>query len=137
MFAFAITITRSLRDTHWLSLVTWQFIGAGIIGAVLSPFDWVAPTPLDLALMFLVGIVAMGCFICITKALAIAQASALAPFQYTAIVWAALLGWIVWDDTPTTPIAIGNAIIIASGLYVIYRERCAGPPRRRRLEPIP
>ena len=136
MFAFAITITRKLRDTHWLPLVTWQFVGAGVVGAVLSPLDWVAPSHSDLALMFLVGIVAMVCFICITKALAIAQASVLAPFQYTAIVWAALLGWIVWDDIPTYPIAIGNVIVIASGLYVSYRERVKGAPPAG-LEPIP
>jgi S-adenosylmethionine uptake transporter len=136
MFAFAITITRKLRDTHWLPLVAWQFVGAGIVGAVLSPFAWVTPGSIDLVLMFLVGIVAMVCFICITKALALAQASVLAPFQYTSIVWAALLGWIVWGDKPNLPIAIGNAIIIASGLYVFYRERVKGasPPR---LEPIP
>jgi S-adenosylmethionine uptake transporter len=136
MFAFAITITRKLRDTHWLPLVAWQFAGAGLVGAMLTPFGWVTPGALDLALMFLVGIVAMVCFICITKALALAQASVLAPFQYTSIVWAALLGWVVWGDKPTPPIAIGNAIIIASGLYVFYRERVKGssPPR---LEPIP
>jgi S-adenosylmethionine uptake transporter len=105
-----------------------------LFGATM--FAWVTPGPIDLALMFLVGIVAMVCFICITKALALAQASVLAPFQYTSIVWAALLGWIVWGDKPNLPIAIGNAIIIASGLYVFYRERVKGasPPR---LEPIP
>jgi S-adenosylmethionine uptake transporter len=136
MFAFAITITRKLRDTHWLPLVSWQFAGAGLVGAVLSPLAWVTPGPTDLALMFLVGIVAMVCFICITKALALAPASVLAPFQYTSIVWAALLGWMIWGDEPTLPIAVGNAIIIASGLYVFYRERVKGalPPR---LEPIP
>lgn len=136
MFALAITTTRKLRDTHWLTLVAWQFAGAGLIGAVGSPFGWVAPGALDVGLMFLVGIVAMACFVCITKAVAIAPASVLAPFQYTVIVWAAILGWLVWGDVPTLQIAIGNAIIVASGLYVLYRERVRGTPPTP-PEPIP
>ena len=123
MFATAITVTRRLRDTHWLTLVTWQFIGAGILGAVASAFTWTAPGAIDLALMFLVGIISIICFICITKALALAPASLLAPFQYASIVWAVVLGWLVFGDTPTPNIVLGSLVIIASGLAVFYRER--------------
>ncbi len=41
MFACAITITRKLRRTHWLTLTTWQFVGAGLVGAVASPAVWI------------------------------------------------------------------------------------------------
>ena len=66
--------------------------------------------------MALVGAVSMLCFICIVQALAMARAAVLAPLQYSAILWAALMGWLVWRDAPTLPIIVGNAVIIGSGL---------------------
>jgi S-adenosylmethionine uptake transporter len=118
MFALGQTVTRKLRRTHWLPLVVWQFVGAGVIGALTIPFSWRTPTGFDLLLMFLVGVVSMGCFVCITRALALTRAAVVAPFQYSAILWATILGWLIWRDTPTWPILLGNAIIIGSGLFV-------------------
>ncbi len=76
--------------------------------------------------MFLVGIVSMVCFICIVRALSLARAAVLAPLQYSAILWAAIMGWLVWRDAPTLPIVVGNAIIIGSGLYVAARGKMTG-----------
>ena len=118
MFALGQTVTRKLRRTHWLPLVVWQFAGAGAIGALTIPFSWRTPTGLDLALMFLVGVVSMACFVCITRALALTRAAVLAPLQYSSIVWATIMGWLIWRDAPTWPIVLGNAIIIGSGLFV-------------------
>jgi len=126
MFALSQTITRELRRTHWLPLVFWQFVGSGLIGAATVPFAWTAPSAFDLGLMFLVGAVSMTCFIFITRALALARAAVLAPLQYSAILWAAIMGWLVWRDAPTLPIIVGNAIIIGSGLYVAARGRMVG-----------
>lgn len=137
MFALAVTVTRKLRDTHWLTLVTWQFAGAGIVGAAAASAAWVQPGLGDLVLMFLVGIVSIICFICITKALSIAPTSLLAPFQYASIVWAVILGWSIWGDVPSAHILVGSAIIIASGLVVFYRERLRGSSVNDRMEPIP
>jgi S-adenosylmethionine uptake transporter len=122
MFGLGEMATRRLRAMHWLPLVGWQFAGAGLIGGATIPWSWVAPNPFDLALMFVVGIVAMLCFICITRSLSLAPVAVVAPFQYTSIVWATIIGWIVWHDKPTLPIIIGNCIIIGSGLFVFYRE---------------
>ena len=123
MFALGQTLTRKLRQTHWLPIVFWQFLGGGLIGALDIPFAWETPTFLDLILMFLVGVVSMFCFICISRALAMARVAVLAPLQYSAILWAALMGWLVWRDAPGPAIVVGNAIIIASGLFVAWRSR--------------
>ncbi|MEJ1162027.1 DMT family transporter [Prosthecomicrobium sp. N25] len=138
MYALAVTVTRRLRDTHWLQLVAWQFAGAGLIGSMTAPFGWVTPSLVDLGLLFLLGIVAIACFICITMALARTPASVLAPFQYAAIVWAGILGWLVWGDVPTWPIVIGNLVIVASGLVIFYREAIHGRAVvAEGVEPIP
>ena len=126
MFALSQTITRELRGVHWLPLVLWQFVGSGLIGAATVPFAWTTPTAFDLGLMALVGVVSMFCFIFIIRALALARAAVLAPLQYSAILWAAILGWMVWRDAPTLPIIIGNAIIIGSGLFVAARGKMVG-----------
>lgn len=130
MYGLGQTITRALRGVHWLHLIVWQFAGAGLIGAATLPFAFVTPSPADLALLFLLGVVAMVCFVFMTKALALTPASVLAPFQYTAILWATALGWLIWRDTPTPPILLGNALIIASGLIVLRAERARLPAVR-------
>jgi S-adenosylmethionine uptake transporter len=125
-FALSQTLTRELRGIHWMPLVLWQFIGTGLVGAATIPWAWTTPGLFDLGLMFLVGVVAMVCFIFIVRALALARASVLAPLQYSAILWAAILGWLIWRDAPTVPIIVGNAIIIGSGLYVATRGKMVG-----------
>jgi S-adenosylmethionine uptake transporter len=125
-FALSQTIIRELRGVHWLPLVLWQFVGGGLIGAATVPFAWTTPTAFDVGLMALVGVVSMLCFICIAKALSLARAAVLAPLQYSAILWAAILGWLIWRDAPTLPILVGNAIIIGSGLYVAARGKMVG-----------
>lgn len=136
MFASALVITRQLRQTHWVTLIAWQFVGAGLIGAMTSSIAWVTPGWLDLALMLLVGCISMLCFISINKALTLAQASLLAPLQYVSIVWAVLLGWLIWGDLPTPGMWAGIVLIVASGTIVWLRERVA--PRAPVLEtPMP
>src|ERR1700749_3821707 len=125
-YALSQVITRDLRGIHWVPLVLWQFVGTGLVGAATIPWAWTTPSLFDLGLMFLVGVVAMVCIICIVRALSFARAAVLAPLQYTALLWAAMLGWVIWRDAPTPPIIIGNAIIIGSGLYVAARAKMPG-----------
>jgi len=129
MFALGQTLTRKLRRSHWLQLIVWQFAGGGLIGAATVPFAWSRPTVFDLGPMAAVGIVSMLCFILITRALALARAAVLAPLQYSAILWAAVMGYLVWRDAPTPPIVVGNAVIIGGGLYLLRSERRASGVR--------
>ena len=126
MFALGQTLTRKLRGVHWLQLTVWQFAGGALIGAATVPFAWTRPNAFDLGLMALVGVVSMVCYVFITRALALARAAVLAPLQYSAIVWASLMGWLVWRDAPTLPIILGNAVIIGGGLYLTASGRMGG-----------
>jgi S-adenosylmethionine uptake transporter len=137
MFAISLVVTRKQRDTHPLTLVASQFIGSGLIAAAFAPLAWVTPGIGDLSLLLLLGVGAAACFLMITRALALAPASLLAPFQYSAILWAAMFGWIIWHDVMTPRILLGNAILIASGLFVFYRERRLAISVSDKVEPIP
>jgi drug/metabolite transporter (DMT)-like permease len=51
-----------------------------------------------------------------------AQAAVAAPFQYSQMLWGVVLGWLLWGDLPATAVTIGATIVVASGLYILYRE---------------
>jgi drug/metabolite transporter (DMT)-like permease len=66
----------------------------------------------------------------VTKAYAIASPSLIAPFEYTALIWSALLGYLVWSDIPDLYAIVGAALIIGSGVYIIHRESLQAAERR-------
>ena len=57
-----------------------------------------------------------------TRSLSLAPPSAVVPFNYLSLVWATILGFAIWGDVPTMTLLIGSAIVVASGLYILWRE---------------
>src|ERR1041384_4137233 len=102
---------------------------SGQVGAILlvsgaaAPFTWIAPSILDFGLLMLLGLVAMVAFLCVNRSLKLAPASVVVPYQYTMILWAVALGWLVFGDGPGAFTGTGAAIIIAAGLYILWREQ--------------
>ena len=124
-FAFSLLMicTRMVRGTSDIVLVAGQTAGALALGALLAPFAWVTPDGRDLALLMLLGMVAMAAHACVNRALILAPASVVVPYQYTTIVWAVLLGYLMFGDIPHVMLLLGAAIIIAAGAYIFARER--------------
>lgn len=125
-FAFMLVVTRTLRGSPDTTLVAWPMAAAVLGGAAIAPFHWVTPTPLDLVLIGLLGIVAMFAHICVNRSLKLAPASVVVPYQYTLIVWAVLLGWWVFGDVPAWSTLVGAAIIIAAGIWIFWDEKRSG-----------
>ena len=67
-----------------------------------------------------------------TRSLSLAPPSAVVPFNYLSLVWATLLGFAIWGDIPTPHLLAGAAVVVASGLYLLWREtrrsRVRAPP---------
>ncbi|MFL6796793.1 MAG: DMT family transporter [Xanthobacteraceae bacterium] len=122
-YALLMIATRLLHETPNTLLVGGQIFGTLIFGLVVAPFAWVAPSLADLALLSLFGVVSIVALACVNRALKIAAASVLAPYQYTFIVWAIALGYLVFGDMPDRFTVCGAAIIILAGLYILWRER--------------
>jgi drug/metabolite transporter (DMT)-like permease len=120
-FAAMMVTGRTLRGTPDTALVFWQLVGAGLAGAVAAPLTWTQPTPFDWALLSLLGVVAMGAHLCITRALKLADAALVAPLQYTLLPWAILLGWLFFGDIPGAAMLAGGAIIVVAGLILVVR----------------
>ncbi|MFB9914208.1 DMT family transporter [Rhizobium paknamense] len=123
-FAFMMLSGRSLRGTPDRFLVLFQVVAALIGGLIFAPFDW---TPIasvtDFAMLGLLGIVAMAAHILVNRALKMADAAVVAPLQYTLLLWAVIFGWLFFGDVPKASMMIGAALIIASGLFIFFRER--------------
>ena len=124
-FAIMTVMGRTLKATSDVALVFWQNVGALILGLALVPWGWSTPTAFDLALLALLGVVAMAAHMCVTRSLKLAPASVVVPYQYTLIVWAIVFGWIVFSDTPTMAMLVGACVIIGSGLILFQLEQKA------------
>src|SRR5436853_2264426 len=122
-FAFLMIVTRMLRETTDTVLVAGQIGGTFVFGALTAPFSWVTPSPRDLVLLTLFGVLAMLALACVNRSLKLAPASVVAPYQYTLIVWAIVLGYLVFGDVPDLAMLVGAAIIIAAGLFIFWREQ--------------
>jgi drug/metabolite transporter (DMT)-like permease len=72
-----------------------------------------------------IGLTGAAAQFCITEAFRLAPASVVAPFEYTALLWGISLDWALWQVLPDAVVLVGGAIVIASGLYIIWDERRA------------
>lgn len=130
-------ISTRILAAHDSSETTMFYSGlAGV--AVLTPalpLIWTTPPSLVVsAIMLLMGIFgALGHWLLIL-AHARAPAGVLAPFIYSQIVWMLALGWFIFGDLPDRWTMIGAGVVIASGLYLLYRERVRGAEARRSAE---
>jgi drug/metabolite transporter (DMT)-like permease len=101
------------------------WVGAAVM-TVIVPFHWQPVTASDWPLMVTMGALGATGHVILVRALTIAPASLLAPFIYLQIVWALAIGWIWFGDLPDVWMLLGCAIIVGSGLYVLYREAVLG-----------
>jgi drug/metabolite transporter (DMT)-like permease len=104
------------------TLILYQLALLTAFFALLLPLGWAWPTPADTALIVFNGVSnAVGQYWW-TRALHLAPASAVAPFFYLSLVWASMLGFAVWGDVPTISLVIGSVVVVASGLFLLWRE---------------
>jgi drug/metabolite transporter (DMT)-like permease len=85
--------------------------------------DWVMLENAEWLLLLLAGVIFAAALLSITQAYRIAIVSTVAPFEYVYILWASLIGYLMFDDVPGTRTLIGSVTIVACGCYIIYRER--------------
>jgi drug/metabolite transporter (DMT)-like permease len=127
-FATLMLITRSLRKTPDIVMASSQFVGTFLLGAVMSAFHWVPPTPGSLVIFALAGVISVTALFCVNRSLKLAPASVVVPYQYSMIVWAVIFGFVVFGDVPEVATIVGAAIIIGAGFYIYLRERDLGRP---------
>ncbi len=126
--------TRKLTQSETTSSIVFYFsLICAIAGLVTWPFGWIAPTGPEFLVLACIGFLGGMGHILLTESYRYAAASVVAPFDYTSMIWALLLGYAMFGETPTVMIVIGSTIIAAAGLFVIWRERQLAMMRRQAL----
>ncbi|MCB6178859.1 DMT family transporter [Rhodobacter sp. Har01] len=143
-FAFYMLVTRAISvymhpvamqfHTSWTGLALCLPVMLAFDGGALPALDPIWPQGLGWLWLFGVGFWAAVSHICMTYALKFAPSATLAPLHYFEIVVAVLMGYLIFDDLPNRITVTGIAVIVASGLYIIHRERLAHRDRAASAE---
>jgi len=123
MYGSVTVAVRGMTKTESANtLLIWQMVTLTFFHSFLLLFGWHLPKPADAALLFASGFAnACGQYFW-TQALRLAPATAVSPFYYLMLVWALIIGFLVWGDIPTTGLLFGSAVVVASGLFLLWHE---------------
>ena len=123
-WAFTLVMTRMMSGKeHAATTMAYSSIVGFAIITALVPFVWVTPTWHDILFGTLIGIASTAGQWIVVLAFRYADASVLAPFSYTQLLWVSILGFFIFGEVPDVWTTTGAAIIVASGLYTAHRER--------------
>ena len=126
-FALVVLLTRKLSRTEGNAAIIFHGGMIAVGGSLLLlPFHFTMPDPAGFALLATVGLLGGTGVIFFIEALRQAPVAILAPFDYTAMIWAVIFGYAIWADLPDAWTIAGSAVVIASGLYVLHRETRRG-----------
>ena len=138
VFALYMLVSRQLaRDNDPMVLQAISGIMAlAVLGLIVlftrdidfQPLSFVTPTTRDLWLLVTIGVLGTFAHLLMTWSLRFAPSATLAPMQYLEIPFATFIGWLVFHDLPNGLAAIGIAVTMASGLYIVWRERATTRP---------
>jgi drug/metabolite transporter (DMT)-like permease len=123
LFGSVTAAVRGMTTTESAETLTmYQMIFLTLFFALPLPFLFTWPAPIDAAAMIANGVInAIGQYWW-TRALSLAPPSAVGPFYYFMLVWSAALGFLFWGDVPTLTLLGGSAIVVASGLVLLWHE---------------
>jgi drug/metabolite transporter (DMT)-like permease len=127
--------TRRLTQSETTSSIVFYFsLMTALAGLVTLPFAWHTPTGSELMMLVAMGVFGGIGHIFLTESYRYAPASVVAPFDYTSMLWALLLGYWLFGELPSALVYLGASIVAGAGLFVIWRERQIGLQRAREAE---
>jgi len=125
--AVAMLLVRQLVQRERSSTIVIYFlISSTIIAALTLPFGWVTPTALQVACLVGAGLCGGIAQVLLTEGYRHGEMSVVAPFEYTSLIFSVLIGFFFFGDVPTWFMLIGGLIVVASGLFIIFREHQLG-----------
>jgi drug/metabolite transporter (DMT)-like permease len=134
--ACAILLVRKLSATEsTASIALYSNLTVILVMATLLPFDGILPSAADALLMGAAGLIGGTALLILIAAYRRVPAALVAPFQYSQMLWAVLLGFLIWGDLPDPAKLLGALIVATSGLFVVYRETTLGRRPTASLHP--
>lgn len=133
--ACATIQVRRLTGTETTGAIVLYFtLLCTLLGLSTVVLGWRMPGPGELAFLVLMGILGGIGQILLTESYRYGDASLIAPFEYTTMIWAVLIGWFVFGQLPQPAVAVGGVIVAAAGIFVVWRERRLGLVRAKAAE---
>lgn len=130
--ALAQVFVRKLVQTEGTAaIVFWFSVTASTLSLLTIPSGWVMPSPVQIVMLVLAGLLGGFGQILLTSSYRHADASLIAPFEYTSMLLALGVGYLIFDEVPTLTMLGGAVIIILAGVLIIWRERQLGMARAR------
>ncbi|TRW96943.1 DMT family transporter [Paracoccus sp. M683] len=131
MFAIYGLATRYVsRDDPSMVSFFWTGISGAVAITVVGIWQWEWLAPVDWVWMLALCLTAVAGHYLLIRAYELAEASALQPFAYTQLVWASVIGVIFFGDVVKPNVVVGAAVVVAAGLFTLWRERQKAAPRR-------
>ena len=121
-FRDVITRRLSSQDSS-LAIVFYTTLAVTIVGLATLPFDYVPPRSIDYVYLTVIGVLLVAANFLMIEAFRHAEATVVSPFRYIILIWAMLVGFIVFGDVPGIWTIVGAVVIVASGLFIWHRER--------------
>lgn len=119
--------TRRLTMSETTASIVFYFsLICSIAGLATLPFGWLPMSATEALMLVMIGVIGGMSHLLLTECYRYAPASVVAPFDYTAMLWAFLLGYFVFGELPSVFVYVGAAIVIACGLFVLWREKALG-----------
>ncbi|MFT4607069.1 MAG: drug/metabolite transporter (DMT)-like permease [Gammaproteobacteria bacterium] len=123
---------KLMKQDSVISLVFSFNLMIGLASSAILPWVWVPVSWLVIGVVLLMALLALCGHIALTAAFGKAQVSAIAPFEYSSLIWVVLLGYLLFQDIPSEQVWIGASVVISCGLYMIYRESLLAKQRLKR-----
>jgi drug/metabolite transporter (DMT)-like permease len=123
-------VTRRISTAETsIAILFYSMVALTLVGLATAPFGWRPMDGGELAIVILAGLMfGIGHYFVI-EGYRYAEASVVSPYRYTNLIWAALLGFVLWGEIPSIWVLAGTPLVVGSGLYILLHERS-----RRRLE---
>lgn len=124
LYALIMISTRWIhRSESMWTMMVFVVLFPLLYSALIVPTVWRTPALEELPLFVGIAVFGVSGMTLISQSFRLAAAAIVAPFDYTALVWASLFGWLVFGEVPGAWIYAGAAVIVASGVYIFVRER--------------
>jgi drug/metabolite transporter (DMT)-like permease len=131
LFAASQLITKALtRRDRTEVIVVWQCLTISLFSFPLALLDWVWPTTLQCLWFLAAGILGSCAHYCATQAFRVADVSATQPVRFLDLIWATLMGFLVFGDMPTSSTLAGGLVIFGATMWIARREARPASPRR-------
>ena len=123
LFAMTITGMKVMTRDHSVTvLMVWSAVLGFVLSIPLAVTEWRWPDPVDLALLAAMGVLGLVTQVCYIKGMALGDAAAMAPIDYTRLVFAILFGLVLFHEIPNLVTMLGALVVIGSTLVITLRD---------------